>query len=51
MGQGGNDSSLDTSQIMMRINMLNVEVNKKIDITVIMDKIESTKGELTQVMT
>lgn len=30
----GNDSNLDSAQIIMRINMLSIEVNKKIDIIV-----------------
>lgn len=42
---------IDTAQIMMRINMLNVEVNKKIDIIVCNQQMENMNVSIRDTMT
>lgn len=44
MGNGG--AEVDTGAIMMKINMLSVEINKKIDITVINAQVDSQYDKL-----
>jgi len=46
----GNDSNLDTAQIMMRINLLNVEINKKIDIHIANNQMESNQATLKDLL-
>lgn len=50
MSSGGNDSNLDSAQIIMRINMLSIEVNKKIDIIVCNHQMDSMGGSLRDTM-
>lgn len=45
-GGTGNDSNLDSTQIMMRINLMNVEINKKIDIIVCNNQMQSMDGSI-----
>jgi hypothetical protein len=51
MNTGGNDSNLDSAQIIMRINMLSIEVNKKIDIIVCNHSLDSMGVSLRDTMT
>ena len=50
MSTGGTNDNVDTAQIMMKINMLSVEVNKKIDVTVINQQMDSEYGKLKAVI-
>lgn len=46
MSSGGGTSNIDGAQILMRINMLNVEINKKIDIIVCNQQMDSMNGSI-----
>lgn len=48
MGSGNTGEGVDTAQIMMRINMISVEVNKKIDVVIANGQMDSMNNNLKE---
>lgn len=48
MGSGNTGEGIDTAQIMMRINMISVEVNKKIDVVIANGQMDSMNNNLKE---